>query len=837
MIDHAVSGVALAGMPDAQALLSAVVGAERIAHVGISATAGSGKSLLMTAIADVHRHAGTVVVTSVPAVPEAGTAVVIDNAHELDDTTLARLASIVATGEVPVAVAAEPRDHRALLRDLFAAIGSHGRLLRLPPLTSTGVVERSGRRLSPAAATAIARMSGGNRAAIDAAISAVTAPDGVHTEARSAIETAAEAVSAHHHRTLRRLDGATLGVLTVAAVGSTLDPDTVVQTCGLDPAVATAAIDAARGSGFLGDSDTFLTEATPALTAVVGAHQIATTRTALVRVLLAHNTLPLEQALSAAADGMVDAALAETLVGHARAARGHRAVTIWSAARAAGADRSICDRPLAHAALESDDLDVADRIADEALGADEQVTVATGVVIAASVAARRGTYSRAAQLFRWLGSERAGTDAAAGAVALIAAGDRTSAGDFLAVAEHAPPTTDNTAAAQLATGLMTSLTDSSAAAVGAVLRSTSTSAERSRVEPESAAVVAILLMLHTGDLGGATSVLARRATGTDGSGSPRLLLLDAWTAMAAGDLNRAAALASSVTVGCHRERLLAHALRAGIARRRGDSGALASAWRDAQSTVAESEADLFALLPLGELRLAAARCGDADRIAHLASEVDRLLTALGDPPVWAAAWHWYGVLAAILAGTPDALVPHARALGTAADTHPYAAVLARAGRVWLRVLQGDAADPPLSGDEIDLAAHELHRIGHGFDGARLAAEGALRVADTRSATALLQTARTIGGTPSAASSNDPDTPAVPAPGATGVATLSEREAEIAEKLVLGLTYREIGAALFISAKTVEHHVARIRRRLGSSSRSELLSTLRAAGYGATASST
>ena len=33
--------------------------------------------------------------------------------------------------------------------------------------------------------------------------------------------------------------------------------------------------------------------------------------------------------------------------------------------------------------------------------------------------------------------------------------------------------------------------------------------------------------------------------------------------------------------------------------------------------------------------------------------------------------------------------------------------------------------------------------------------------------------------------------------------------------------------LFISAKTVEHHVARIRRRLGAESRSEMLSMLRA----------
>jgi DNA-binding CsgD family transcriptional regulator len=57
--------------------------------------------------------------------------------------------------------------------------------------------------------------------------------------------------------------------------------------------------------------------------------------------------------------------------------------------------------------------------------------------------------------------------------------------------------------------------------------------------------------------------------------------------------------------------------------------------------------------------------------------------------------------------------------------------------------------------------------------------------------------------------------------------LSDREREVAELLLLGLPYRDIGSQLFISAKTVEHHVARIRRRLGAESRSEMLSTLRA----------
>jgi DNA-binding CsgD family transcriptional regulator len=45
-------------------------------------------------------------------------------------------------------------------------------------------------------------------------------------------------------------------------------------------------------------------------------------------------------------------------------------------------------------------------------------------------------------------------------------------------------------------------------------------------------------------------------------------------------------------------------------------------------------------------------------------------------------------------------------------------------------------------------------------------------------------------------------------------------------VVSGLTYKQIGEKLFISAKTVEYHVARMRQRLGSDTRSDLLNQLR-----------
>ncbi|WP_187298577.1 response regulator transcription factor [Rhodococcus sp. BS-15] len=111
----------------------------------------------------------------------------------------------------------------------------------------------------------------------------------------------------------------------------------------------------------------------------------------------------------------------------------------------------------------------------------------------------------------------------------------------------------------------------------------------------------------------------------------------------------------------------------------------------------------------------------------------------------------------------------------------------------------------------------------------MASEAALTVTDTATATSLLHIARSLRQ-PSSTGRDSPRSTPQP----TG--SLSGREAEVAELLVLGVTYREVGSRLYISPKTVEHHVARIRRRLGAQSRSELISMLRAMGYGASTSS-
>jgi DNA-binding CsgD family transcriptional regulator len=306
----------------------------------------------------------------------------------------------------------------------------------------------------------------------------------------------------------------------------------------------------------------------------------------------------------------------------------------------------------------------------------------------------------------------------------------------------------------------------------------------------------------------------------------RLLL--GWVRMQDGQLAAAAAdVASTADATLHRrDALWAAALQTAIARRSGDSGAVQKHWFAAMEVLAEYSMDLFSLLPLGELWVAAARMRQVDRLQHTLTEAFALLESLGNPPLWSVPLHWAGVHAGILANSPDAVAPHGQALTAAAAQSAFARALATAGRTWLRVLANH-----VDIDEVNAAARGLSQFGLTWDATRLASQAALQTPDGRVSGAMLQLARDLKQT--AAIDEAPGLESVaPVAERTGPSRppssrLSDREREVAELLLLGMPYRDIGSQLFISAKTVEHHVARIRRRLGAESRSEMLSMLRA----------
>ena len=55
----------------------------------------------------------------------------------------------------------------------------------------------------------------------------------------------------------------------------------------------------------------------------------------------------------------------------------------------------------------------------------------------------------------------------------------------------------------------------------------------------------------------------------------------------------------------------------------------------------------------------------------------------------------------------------------------------------------------------------------------------------------------------------------------GTAALTAREREIAELVAEGRSNKQVAAALFLSEKTVEHHLSRIYAKVGVRSRAEL----------------
>ena len=223
---------------------------------------------------------------------------------------------------------------------------------------------------------------------------------------------------------------------------------------------------------------------------------------------------------------------------------------------------------------------------------------------------------------------------------------------------------------------------------------------------------------------------------------------------------------------------------------------------------------------------------DPARVAGFFTDAEALIDGLGAPIGWGVHLHWAGIQRGILSSKPDDLPPHARVLVAAAARNRIAAMMAHAGRVWIAVLAGQ-----VDADAVESAAMGLASVGLAWDGARMAGHGARRTDDKRIAARLLACARQLHPreehgpvetgstqTPAASTAVEPNGP------------LSPREREVAELVLQGKTYTEIGATIFISPRTAEHHIARIRRRLGATSRSDLLAKLRAALAGEDASS-
>lgn len=530
-------------------------------------------------------------------------------------------------------------------------------------------------------------------------------------------------------------------------------------------------------------------------------------------------------------DGLTDARAAEALATRARSLTREDptlADELLARAEACGATPESLAEDRAHVAWQLGRLDEAGAILDGWIQAAPLGGMRAD--LAAAIWADRGMMSLAHDTYQATeGLE--GADRTWAGLAAIGAGRRPGAGEAGARDRGAdPPSTLRVALRLLDRGLTATLSpDADASALPDLQRASElyTASRDASASVELPAVVAAAATIGLGDLKTADAIIHEALRGRQGGGhrQPRLHLWAAWFALQRerpADARAALERATSGRPLSPRDDAFAATIAVGLARRYDDAAELASVWESARTRVLRVEPDLYSLLSLGEAVIASARLGDAVSMQAAFDHGLRIVAQLGDPPAWAAPLHWAGIQRGILLSRPEALAPHARALVAAAAHNRLAARMAQAGRVWTSVLAG-TVDP----DAVETAARALGSVGLAWDGARLAGHGAGRSDDRKVIARLLACARELHPreTPRAA---DLGSAGAPASDPSSECVLSDREREVAELVLQGKTYAEIGAAIFISPRTAEHHIAHIRRRLDATSRSDLLSKLRVA---------
>lgn len=524
-----------------------------------------------------------------------------------------------------------------------------------------------------------------------------------------------------------------------------------------------------------------------------------------------------------------------------------QAAELYSEALMAGGTELATAARRAQATAATGDLDSAGRIVDRLLALPEPPDLRLGVDVAAAVWAQRGMLSRSADTYSWLGSDRIDGSAPLAAVAMIGSGNSVGAEELLAVAPPSgSPTLLAVALSLTQQGLRQTLGSAPELALPELIRASDmmNAAGTSIPLPETPSALAALCALHSGEPGVADTVLKAALAGGQGGDAarPRLFLLRAWSSMQQDNADEARLAINEAVKANHwplapRDEFLLAALDVGLARRGSDVHELVLAWDRAREAMMHVSVDLYSLLPWGELMITAARLRESRRVSHYVEGAWDLLGRLGNPPLWSVPLHWAAVQASLLSEDPAGLAPHAAALVRAAEHSHLASVLAAGGKAWVSVLAGR-----FEASDVETAARGLAAVGMPWEGARLAGHAAAHADERRDMVKLLACARDIhpqSAAPSGGGSERQEDAhaAVVAPpvmdngggpGNPDSSGLSAREREVARLILEGKTYREIGEAIYISPRTAEHHVARMRRRLGAENRSELLIRLRLA---------
>lgn len=820
--------------------------------VVVQGPGGTGKTVLLAALARRCREAGIPVVDLgvAPSPPDVtgDIAVLVDDGHRLSADEAARVGELATLPGVRVLLAHRPWPRPAVLLELLdrlrgAAVPARTVVLGHagPRTVSRWATDQLGAAATPALVDFVVRQTGGLPALVEPLLRSLARSRqgtvrSLHTpEPPIRLEIPPEVVD--------RISGglAALGddardVLHAVAAGAPLDAEVLAEALGGSSRAAADQLAGLRAGGLLLPSGELIPLVRARVLAEEPPEATRSLRRRFLALLVERGDQPVELARALAGEGARDLRAGRVLAEHASTVLPGDpglAGELLELASSAGLPPETLAARRAEAAALSGDAESALQHADGVMHDPRTPSRGLAAAVAASVLAQRGFLGKSIDLYRAGGPEYTG----ALALALLAAGDRVAAATALRAADHGSsglPALRSGAVVLAAQGVLASLEPGPCDIV--VTGALSTLARsitllepvgRTALMPDTPAALSALVALHAGEFSMAESVLNRALTTELGgpAARPRHLLLLGWAAMLRGRLTAARAHVAEARAAAEngfepRDELCVCALEMGVARRSSDPAGMRDCWDPAREALLRHPIDLFSLLPLGELVVAAAKLDRLGQLAPYRSAASTLLSRLGSPPIWSTPLHWGGLQAAILAGDPAGLGPHASVLMASARSSRLASALGCAGRSWLRVLNGDVDAP-----EVMAAAETLAGIGLTWDASRLAGQAAARAGIARDRASLLQCARSLAGE----EGNVAPAGASPAPVAepTLVGQLSQREREVAELIVAGQTYREVGGRLFISAKTVEHHVARIRQRLGAGTRSDLMSRLRA----------
>lgn len=864
---------------------------QRVRRLDVVGPGGHGKTVLLDAIARVHREAGATVLREIPGGPLDGAVLVVDDAHLLADAELSRLTELAAAPDGVVVVAHRPWPRRPALAALGARLAAERPPLVLEPLELGGVAARAARLLPDRPRRDLVEHVHARTAGVPllvdrllAALVPLAPPNDPLAVPRP--DRAPAGLVTQLGYGLAALDDGVRDLLLARAVGAPADPEVLGALLGSEgtglgstasggfappppappgipppprifdtppppPSTITASaadprmdelVEAARAAGLLAADGAPIPLVSEAALAATPPARVLELRRRLAEVELRRGGDVVAAARALLGTGATGPRMAELFVAAgdaAAAAASEEADAFFAAAAHAGTPQLTLAARRSEAALLAGRLDDALAWADRALAAAGQLDtddlVRAGRAAAAALA-RRGLPARSAELYRWLGSLGM-PDAVLAVPVLLGTGALEDARAALRPPAPAPgaaprPPTLSAGAEELtAQGVLDSVTGAASTGLSQLARASAllTSSSRAALLPDTPAALAALVAVQSGETEVARSVLDSAVTAGMGgrATAARHLLLQSWLAVQRGAAPRALLDAAAAAGPLEpRDEFLAATLEVALARRASDLASLHAVWGRAREAVVRHPVDLYGLPALGELLVGAARLREQAWMRPHLDEAWAILRRLGSPPLWTAPLHWACLQAAVAAGDGAVAGQHASELEELADSSRFAAALAVAGREWMRVLAGG-----VDATAVDGAARGLHAVGLTWEGGRLAGQAAIRTEDRRDMAALLGCARALQG-PGAA----PATPEQPRPARRPAAPadrlddapggLSEREREVAALVLQGLTYKQIGEQLFISAKTVEHHVARMRQRLGSASRGELFAQLR-----------